>query len=161
MPRTAVDIDRFREENEKRLLLNHHTQKEVVDWLQAEGVSITVPILKKRCKDCGFSRRDASTDLTILNRVRDRFHTTTEDDSTIATTLSAEGSHISARQVKRLRLASGWRRRAANSEQMAEQLAETFETVQQELDEGHNSRLRKRAGSNAPTRSSGSPSTRR
>ena len=81
-------------------------------------------------------RRDASTDLTFSTRVRDRFHTTTEDDSTIATTLSAEGSYISARQVKRLRLANGWRRRAANSEQMAEQLAETFETVQKELDEG-------------------------
>lgn len=136
MTRTGVDLERFRGEIEKRLLLNHHTQKEVVDWLQKEGVSITISILKNRCKDWGFSRRGASTDPTILNRVRDRFHTTTEDDSTIATTLSAEGSYVSARQVKRLRLANGWRRRAANSEQMAGQLTETFETVQQELDEG-------------------------
>ena len=51
MPPTTADLDRFRDEIEKRLLLNRRTQKQVVNWLQQEGVSFTVPILKNRCKD--------------------------------------------------------------------------------------------------------------
>jgi hypothetical protein len=73
----------------------------------------------------GVTHRNATEDPILVERVHDRFHTTTEDNPTIAANLCAEGLSISARQVKTLRLTEGWRRSA-----------ETFETVRQELAEG-------------------------
>jgi hypothetical protein len=136
MPRTAVDLSKFRTQIERRLLIHHHTQKDVLNWLKTVGVSVTIDQLKARCKEWGFSRRGATTDPAVLEQVHDRFHTTTEDDSTIATKLGAQGLSISARQVKELRLQHGWRRRAGTDEQVKEQRADTFQMVQQELEEG-------------------------
>jgi hypothetical protein len=97
---------------------------------------VAVPILKARCKEWGLNRRGDAANPDLLERLCHRFHTTTEDDSTLATKLGEEGLSITARQVKRLRLKHGWRRRAANDKQVADQRVETFEIVQQELDEG-------------------------
>ena len=51
MPRSAVDIGRFRTEIEKQLLVDHRTQKEVASWLETQGVSITLRQLGLRCKE--------------------------------------------------------------------------------------------------------------
>jgi hypothetical protein len=107
MPRAAVDLDRFRQQIEKRLLVDHQTQKDVVNWLKTEGISVTIDLLKARCKEWGLSRRDAAEDPNIIDRIYERFHTTTENDSTIANRLGDEGLSISARQVKRARLKYG------------------------------------------------------
>jgi hypothetical protein len=136
MPPAAVDISRFRAQIEKRILVDHHKQIEVVNWLRTEGVSITAGILKARCKEWGLSRRGATTDPAAVERVYDRFHKTTENDSKIAAALTAEGLSISSRQVKELRLQYGWRRKGATEDQIKSQRAETFEMVQHELEEG-------------------------
>jgi hypothetical protein len=47
MPRSAVDIGRFRPQIEQRLLVEHRTQKDVVSWLESQGVSLTVRQLKQ------------------------------------------------------------------------------------------------------------------
>src|SRR6266516_2870601 len=81
-------------------------------------------------------RQSGTLQIQLYSSKYDRFHTTTEDDSTIATKLGAQGLSISARQVKELRLQHGWRRRAGTDEQVKEQRADTFQMVQQELEEG-------------------------
>jgi hypothetical protein len=50
MPRSAVDIDRFRPQIEKKLLLEHRTQKDVVCWLETRGVFLTVGQLSNNVK---------------------------------------------------------------------------------------------------------------
>jgi hypothetical protein len=136
MPRSAVDIDRFRPQIEKKLLVEHRTQKDVVTWLGTRGISLTVGQLKQQCKTWGVSRRGAAADERTVEQVYQRFHTTTEDDATIAKKLSNEGLSITARQIKDLRLQRHWRRKASNDTQIKEQRAGTLEIVQQELDEG-------------------------
>jgi hypothetical protein len=91
MPRSAVDIDRFRPQIEKKLLVEHRTQKDVVNWLGTQGISLTVGQLKQQCKNWGVSRRGAAADEKTVEQVYLRFHTTTEDDTTIAKKLSSEG----------------------------------------------------------------------
>src|SRR6266516_1577957 len=81
-------------------------------------------------------RQSGTLQIQLYSSKYDRFHTTTEDDSTIATKLGAQGLSISASQVKELRLRHGWRRRAGTDEQVKEQRADTFQMVQQELEEG-------------------------
>jgi hypothetical protein len=136
MPRSAVDIDRFRTEIEKQLLVDHRTQKEVLSWLETQGVSITLRQLGLRCKEWNTSRRGVTTDEKAIEKVYWRFHTTTKDDATIAKKLTSKGLSISARQVKELRLQRHWRRQASNDTQAKEQRAETLEMIQQKLDEG-------------------------
>jgi hypothetical protein len=84
----------------------------------------------------GVSRRGAAADEKTVEQVYWRFHTTTEDDTTIAKKLSSEGLSITARQIKDLRLQRHWRRQGSNDTQIREQRAETLEIVQKELDEG-------------------------
>ena len=50
MPRSAVNLDRFRDEIENQLLVQHRTQKEVLSWLASEGVPITIDILRRATK---------------------------------------------------------------------------------------------------------------
>jgi len=104
MPPSALDLSDYREQIEKRILIDHHTQQQVVNWLNIQGVPVTARILTARCKSWGLSHRGAETDPAMMEQVYDRFHKTMEDDSTIATKLGAQGLLITARQVKRLRL---------------------------------------------------------
>jgi hypothetical protein len=132
MLRSAVDIDRFRPQIEKKLLVEHRTQKDVVTWLGTRGISLTVGRLKQQCKPWGVSRRGAAADERTVEQVHRRFHTTTEDDATIAKKLSSEGLSITARQIKDLRLQRHWRRKASNDTQIKEQRAGALEIVQQD-----------------------------
>ena len=72
MPRSAVNLYRFRNEIENQLLVQHRTQKEVLSWLASEGVPITIDILKARCREWGFTRRNATEDPILVERVHDR-----------------------------------------------------------------------------------------
>jgi hypothetical protein len=129
MPRSAVDIGRFRPQIEKKLLVDHSTQKDVVSWLETQGISLTVSQLKQQCKNWGVSRRGAVADEKTVEQVYWRFHITTEDDATIAKKLSTERLSITVRQIKDLRLQRYWRRQASNDIQIKEQRAETLEMV--------------------------------
>jgi hypothetical protein len=104
MPRSAVDIGRFRPQIEQKLLVEHRTQKDVVSWLESQGISLTVRQLKQQYKNWGISRRGAAADEKTIEKIYWRFHTTTEDDATIIKKLSSEGLSITARQIKDLRL---------------------------------------------------------
>ena len=97
MPRSAVDIGRFRPQIEKKLLVEHRTQKDVISWLESQGISLIVSQLKQQCKNWGVSRRGAAADEKTVEQVYWRFHTITKDDATITKKLSSEGLSITAR----------------------------------------------------------------
>jgi hypothetical protein len=69
MPRSAVNLDRFRTEIEKQLLVDRRTQKDVVNWLQSQGVSITLRQLGMRCKEWGVNCRGATTNEKTVEKV--------------------------------------------------------------------------------------------
>jgi hypothetical protein len=66
-----------------------------------------------------------TSDLAAVAHIANEVHTTNHTDKRIASDLAARGHHISKRQVKAARLQQGWRRRAADCDQLAQQRART------------------------------------
>lgn len=64
------------------------------------------------------------------------FHATQHNDPTIAQKITSQGIPTTQNQVKDIRLAHGWRRRANDNEQLAQNRAETFALVRQALQQG-------------------------
>jgi hypothetical protein len=108
----------------------------VVDHLNRASVNVSIRTLRRRCQDWQLSRQGALDQATI-ERISLEFHTTYHNDAEIAATLNTSlNVPISVWQVKRVRLAYNWRRRAANNEQRLDQQAETFQRVESALNEG-------------------------
>src|SRR3954470_13924229 len=77
--------------------------------------------LIRRLKKLGLFHREAALTSTALESISFLFHTTTDNDDDIATTLNAQGTPISGQQLKHARLSQGWRRRNRLAEQQEEQ----------------------------------------
>ena len=136
MPRPRIEIDEFREEIGQRLF-DKQTHAQIAQALEEkEGISITARFIKDRCKEWGLSYRGLSSNATVLASISQEFHTTTNNDESIASTLNAHGLPISSRQVEAGRLSNGWRHCASNDEQMAVQRKHTFACVEALLKEG-------------------------
>jgi hypothetical protein len=110
----------------------------VLQWLCREGISISRSTLRRRLKDWDISKKSitASTDAALIEAIDAEFHSTTHYDATIAANLTANGIYTILNQVQEVRLQHGWRRRAVNDAQIAEQRSETFDLVRQELNKG-------------------------
>jgi hypothetical protein len=72
----------------------------------------------------------------VVGYIDGQFHTTLDDDKTIATQLNTQGYPITASGVKKIRLDNGWRHQQVTEEQKKEQWEETYARVGQALDEG-------------------------
>jgi hypothetical protein len=72
----------------------------------------------------------------MLELINNQFHTTLDNDDKIATNLATFSYSISARKVKDIRLANDWRYRQVNDEQKDDQWKETYNLVNQALNEG-------------------------
>jgi hypothetical protein len=57
MPRPQIDIDRFRDEIERRVIFEKQRQKDIVKWLEEQGCKATQQTFLRRCRDWGASRR--------------------------------------------------------------------------------------------------------
>lgn len=69
----------------------------------------------------------------IISAIKTTFHTTQHDDQAIAQIISSQGIFTTANQVKKIRLAQGWRRHTNNKDQLAQKRAETFTLIKQVL----------------------------
>jgi hypothetical protein len=99
MPRPRIEIDEFREEIRQRLFSGKQTHAQIAQALEEEkGISVTARFIKDRCKEWGFSRSGLSSNATVLATVSQEFHTTTNNDESIASILNAHGLPISSRQ---------------------------------------------------------------
>jgi hypothetical protein len=102
------------------LWVEKQTHKDILHWLATQGYICQLPTLECRCKQWGFTRRGLSTEPDA------RFHTTFDNDQTIAEQLNTLGYPITGATVKNTRLANGWRHRQVTSAQGAEAWEETF-----------------------------------
>jgi hypothetical protein len=138
MPRPSINLDPYRDEVQRRILHEKYSHKDVMDWLATQGVTVNMKTLTRRCKAWGASRRTttSTTDPGLVDAIRNEYHSTTKNDKAIAEALSSRGTHTTCNQVKTIRLTHGWRRRAANADQRAEQRRETFKQVGGLLAEG-------------------------
>ena len=96
----------------------HRDWKEIQTYTQ--GYICQLPTLERRCKQWVFTRRGLSTEPDA------RFHTTFDNDQTIAKQLNTFGYPITGATVKNTRLANGWRHLQVTSAQRAEAWEETF-----------------------------------
>ena len=85
-----------------------------------------------------MTRRSTSlpSDSALLEVIQNAFNTTFDDDDIITKKLGTQDIHTTASQIKQLRLKHGWRRRAANTEQLKAHRTETFTRVEALLKEG-------------------------
>ena len=137
MPRTQIELDQYRDEIERRIALKH-TQPQILNWLARNGAIISRNTLSTRVNAWATDRanRTASSDALLVAAVDTAFHTSQHSDQTIANNLTATGLTTIYRQIKRVRLANRWRRRANNDNQLAEKRAETFALTKQALHKG-------------------------
>jgi len=63
---------------------------------------------------------------TLLEAIQNAFNTTFDSDKAIAQKLNSRGLQTTPNQVQEIRLKHGWRRQAANAEQLEAQRTETF-----------------------------------
>ena len=93
---------------------------------------------KRRVVAWGINPRVSTSteDPDLLEIVNDTYHSTFLSDEAIASAAISQGVATTARQVKRVRLAHGWRRRDNMAEQQDEKQAETFAIIAEALQEG-------------------------
>ena len=136
MPAPQMDLDPFKAEIQDRIAAGE-SQKDVRRWLAAKGVQIHRNTLSTRLLEWqGTSTQVPSIDATLVAEVDSAFHTTHHDDQTIADNIAASGIPTTHRQVKRIRLTQGWRRRGNTDDQLADSRAKTFALVKSALHQG-------------------------
>jgi|SRR6266516_4645582 len=137
MPRPRKNLDEFRAEIELRVARGQ-TQKEICGYLATEGLRVSRNTLSTRCVAWEAIRHSNTSvsEPALVSAVETAFHTTHHNDETIARNITAQGVSTTQSQVKKVRLAHGWRRRANNDDQLATARAETFALVEQALQQG-------------------------
>jgi len=137
MPRPTIDLDEFRDEIHRRIIRNE-SYPTILTWLSQQGLDISMRTFNRRVVAWGINPRVSTSteDPDLLEIVNDTYHSTFLSDEAIASAAISQGVATTARQVKRVRLAHGWRRRDNMAEQQDEQQAETFAIIAEALQEG-------------------------
>jgi hypothetical protein len=117
MVRPQVIPEQLRLEIERRILTERQSHQDVLRWLAGQGYICQRLTLLRRCKEWGISRRGVTEDPFIVEYINSQFHTTLNDDSTIASQLNSQGYSITASGVKELRLTKSWRHRQPTVQQ--------------------------------------------
>jgi len=115
MVRPRKVLDEFRAEIEPRIASGQN-HKEIRSWLATQGVQISKNTFSTRCIAWEPRPRSKSAGSTpvLVSAVEGAFHTTRHDDETITGNINAQGIPTPQSQVKKVRLAHGWRRRGNN-----------------------------------------------
>jgi hypothetical protein len=137
MPRPRKDLTEFRDEIERRIRAKE-TYNQIRNWLATQGVIISKNTFFAQCGAWEINRntRTAASNPALINAINTAFHTTNWDDNTIAESISADGISTTHNQVKEIRLAHNWRRRANNEVQLADARAQTFHLIKDTLNQG-------------------------
>ena len=84
--------------------------------------------LRAYCRKWNITRQVATSD-AVISYIDTEFHTTLHDDAAIARQLNDRGFPVSARQVRSIRTAKGWKHRTRDSEERQQNWSETFHRV--------------------------------
>jgi hypothetical protein len=117
MVRPPVIPHELRPEIERRILVEKQTHRDVLHWLAGQGYICEEKTLRRRCKEWGITRQGVGDDPAVVEYINKQFHTTLNDDETIASQLTGLGYLIIATRVKVVRLAHGWRYRQLTEQQ--------------------------------------------
>lgn len=109
MPKAQAIPEQLRPEIERRILVEKQMLTDVPHWLAGRGYICQEKTLRRRYQEWGISRRGLGNDPVMVEYINKQFHTTLNDDETIASHLSASGYSVTASTVARVRLAKGWR----------------------------------------------------
>jgi hypothetical protein len=135
MPKPQLIPDELRLDLERLILVEKQPHSVVLNWLAEKGVICQARTLKAYCKKWNISRHVAFSD-TVVSFIDTAFHTTLHSDTMIARQLNDQGFPISARQVRSVRTAKGWKHRTRGSEERQQNWTETFNRVGEALAEG-------------------------
>ena len=133
MPRAQAIPTQMRADIEHLIIIEKQSHSAVLNWLATRGVHCDARTLKRYCRKWNISRQAPEE---VVSFIDTEFHTTLHDDSTIARHLNERGFSVSARQVRRIRTAQGWKHRTRDSEERQQNWSETFHRVGQALAEG-------------------------
>ena len=133
MPRAQAIPTQMRADIEHLIIIEKRSHSAVLNWLATRGVHCDARTLKRYCRKWNISRQAPEE---VVSFIDTEFHTTLHDDSTIARHLNERGFSVSARQVRRIRTAQGWKHRTRDSEERQQNWSETFHRVGQALAEG-------------------------
>ena len=129
-PRPRKELDEFKAEIQLQFA-EGQSYNDIRRWLAGKGVRISKTTLCSRVVEWqGKTATTLSSDINLVSEVDSAFHATHHDDKTIAANVNAIGIPTTHRQVKRIRLAHGWRRRSDTNDQLADSRAETFALAQ-------------------------------
>jgi hypothetical protein len=82
----------------ERLFAAGYTQQQLVQWLADEhDVAVVDRTMRRRLKEWGLVRNEVACTPTALDSIKNLFHTTTDDDATIAHVLNDQGIQVSER----------------------------------------------------------------
>src|SRR3984957_13973150 len=114
MPRPPIDLDKYRDEIERRVLVQKQRHKDIVKWLAEQGCQTTTQTLLRRCRLWGASRRPtvSSDDPVLIAAIQEQFSSTLDNDSTFSKTLHARGIQTSCNQVNEICLNLCWHLRS-------------------------------------------------
>lgn len=137
MPRPIKDLDQYQDEIEHQISIGN-SQTQILTWLAAKNIGISRNTLSRRLNEWNVNRysQTASVNATLVSAVKEVFHTTDQNNDTIAQNIINQGISTSSRQVKKVRLEHDWQRRAYNDDQLAQNRVTTLELVKQALQHG-------------------------
>jgi hypothetical protein len=124
-----------------RSMINDYTNLEIIEELKIKGFHTSLTALKYQLQDWGFRRQSGTRGVrtgvseALISGVNDLFHHTLLNDAQIAARLLKQGLQTTARQVKTIRLKSGWQRHLTGA-QKAARTAQTFQQVEQVVTHG-------------------------
>jgi hypothetical protein len=134
MPRAQAIPDQLRPDLERLILTEKQPHSVVLNWLAEQGIVCQARTLRDYCKRWNLSHPVASE--AVVSFIDTQFHTTLNDDATIARELNDRGFPVSARQVRSIRTAKGWKHRTRDTAERQLNWSETFDRVGQALAEG-------------------------
>jgi len=119
-------------------MLDDYTNAEIVADLLNKGFQTSIRSLQRRLQHWGFERQSGASGVrtgaseTLIAAIDDLFHHTLLNDAQIAARLLEQGLQATARQIKTIRLKSGWQRYSSGAQQAAHTAA-TFQHVEHVL----------------------------
>jgi hypothetical protein len=116
-------FDKYKDDIEA--IIDTHINEEIVQELFVKGLQISLASLKRHLQIWGFRRQsgvrgvNTGASEVLISAIDDLYHRTLLNDAQIAARLLEEGLQTTGRQVKAIRLKSGWQRHSGGAQRTA------------------------------------------
>jgi hypothetical protein len=124
-----------------KAMIDDYSNAEIVQELFTKGFQTSTRSLQRRLQNWGFRRQSGARGTNIgasgvlKEAINQLFHSTLLNDNQIGARLTERGLQTTGRQVKTIRLKSGWQRHSTGA-QKAARAAQTLHQVEQVVTHG-------------------------